>query len=123
MPQSLAQVWLHLVFSTKERRPFLNNEESQIEMFRMLSHHVKEASCVSASVGGHIDHVHLLVGLSRTITIAKLVEKIKTETSTWAKTKEACSSTFSWQSGYGVFSVGHSNVSVHGHLAGVSGSG
>lgn len=109
MPQSLAQVWLHLVFSTKERRPFLNNEEFQIEMFRMLSHHVKEAGCVSASVGGHIDHVHLLVGLSRTITIAKLVEKIKTETSTWAKTKEACSSTFSWQSGYGVFSVGHSN--------------
>ena len=90
MPQSLAQVWLHLVFSTKERRPFLNNEEFQIEMFRMLSHHVKEAGCVSASVGGHIDHVHLLVGLSRTITIAKLVEKIKTETSTWAKTKEAC---------------------------------
>ena len=44
MPQSLAQVWLHLVFSTKERRPFLNNEEFQIEMFRMLSHHVKEAS-------------------------------------------------------------------------------
>ena len=109
MPQSLAQVWLHLVFSTKERQPFLQDEQFQAEMFRMLAHHVKETGCVSASVGGHIDHVHLLVGLSRTITIAKLVEKIKTETSTWAKDKEKCSSAFSWQAGYGVFSVSHSN--------------
>ena len=75
----------------------------------MLAHHVKETGCVSASVGGHIDHVHLLVGLSRTITIAKLVEQIKTETSKWAKKNEKCSSSFSWQSGYGVFSVSHSN--------------
>ena len=109
MPQSLAQVWLHLVFSTKERRPFLNDDTFQVEMFRMLAHHVKEADCVSASVGGHVDHVHLLVGLSRTITIAKLVEKIKTESSKWAKVKENCSSAFGWQAGYGAFSVSHSN--------------
>ncbi len=109
MPQSLAQVWLHLVFSTKERRPFLTNEEFQVEMCRMLAHHVKESGCVSASVGGHIDHVHLLVGLSRTISIAKLIERIKTETSIWAKEKENCSSVFSWQAGYGAFSVSHSN--------------
>jgi hypothetical protein len=57
MPQSLAQVWLHVIFSTKERRPFLNDESFQMEMFRMLAHHVKETGCVSASVGGHIDHV------------------------------------------------------------------
>jgi REP element-mobilizing transposase RayT len=109
MPQSLAQVWLHLVFSTKERRPYLQNETLQHEMFRMLAHHVKETGCVSASVGGHVDHVHLLVGLSRTITIAKLIEQIKTETSKWVKSKENCSSAFSWQSGYGAFSVSHSN--------------
>jgi len=112
MPQSLAQVWLHLVFSTKERQPFLKDETFQAEMFRMLAHHVKETGCVSASVGGHIDHVHLLVGLSRTITIAKLIEKIKTETSTWAKDKENCSSAFSWQAGYGSFSVSHSNCNA-----------
>ena len=109
MPQSLAQVWLHVVFSTKERRPFLADDAFQHEMFRMLAHHLKQTGCVSASVGGHIDHVHLLIGLSRTITIAKLVEKIKTETSKWAKEKENCSSAFSWQSGYGAFSVSHSN--------------
>ena len=41
MPQSLAQVWLHVIFSTKERRPFFRNSEFREEMFRMLAHHVK----------------------------------------------------------------------------------
>ena len=77
-------------------------------MFRMLSHHVNESGCVSASVGGHIDHVHLLVGLSRTITIAKLVENVKTETSKWAKKAERGTQLFQWQAGYGAFSVSQS---------------
>ncbi len=63
---------------------------------------------MSGSVGGHIDHVQLLVGLSRTITIAQLVETIKTETSKWAKKAEGGTALFSWQSGYGAFSVSHS---------------
>ena len=108
MSQSFAQVWLHIIFSTKERRPFLDDAAFRDEMFRMLAHHVKEAQCVSASVGGYLDHVHLLVGLSRTITIAKLVEQVKTETSKWAKRAVGGHATFSWQSGYGVFSVSHS---------------
>lgn len=109
MAQSLAQVWLHVVFSTKDRRPFLQDEAFRDEMFRMLSHHAKELRCVSASVGGHVDHVHLLIGLSRTISIAKLVERVKTETSRWAKDANGGSPLFAWQSGYGVFSVSHSN--------------
>ena len=108
MPQSLAQVWLHVIFSTKQRRPFFQNSKFRVEMFRMLAHHVKEATCVSASVGGYVDHVHLLVGLSRTITIAKLVEQVKAETSKWAKKAIGGRSTFSWQAGYGAFSVSHS---------------
>lgn len=107
MSQSLCQVWLHLVFSTKNRRPFLRQDSFRDEMFRMLAHRVKESNCVSASVGGYHDHVHLLVGLSRTIAIAKLVESIKTETSKWAKDAAGGSSSFAWQSGYGVFSVSH----------------
>lgn len=58
---------------------------------------------MSASVGGHIDHVHLLVGFTRTITIAKFIENIKTETSKWAKKTDNGVRQFQWQSGYGVF--------------------
>ena len=112
MPQSHAQVWLHIVFSTKDRRPFLPKDSFRAKMFRMLSHHVKHSSCISASVGGYYDHAHLLVGLSRTITIAKLVENVKTETSKWAKRHEDGSSIFAWQSGYGAFSVSHSLMST-----------
>ena len=108
MPQSHAQIWLHVVFSTKARRPFLQEVAFREEKFRMLAHHVKEAKCVSASVGGHVDHVHLLVGLSRTLTVARLIESIKTETSKWAKKAERGTRLFSWQSGYGAFSVSHS---------------
>lgn len=74
----------------------------------MLAHHVKEQGCISASVGGHVDHVHALVGLSRTLTVAKLVEKVKTETSKWAKTNPGGTRLFQWQAGYGAFSVSHS---------------
>ena len=79
-------------------------------MFKMLSHHITAQNCVSASVGGHVDHVHLLIGLSRTDSISKIVEKIKTATSKWAKTDTECSSAFSWQAGYAVFSVSHSLI-------------
>lgn len=109
MPQSHAQVWLHIVFSTKDRRALLQAPAFRTEMFRMLAFHVKENNCVSASVGGHIDHVHLLVGMSRTITIADLVERTKTETSKWAKKTPGGAARFQWQSGYGAFSVSHSN--------------
>ena len=93
----------------------------------MLAHHVKETGCVSASVGGHVDHVHLLIGFSRTITIAKLVEQIKTETSKWAKSADGLT-IFAWQSGYGAFSVSHSKRDAVGdyirrqseHLASLS---
>ncbi len=110
MSQSLAQVWLHLIFSTKNRTPFLRNPDFRRGMFCMLAHNVKETKCLVATVGGWEDHVHLLVGFTRTLTIADLIESIKTETSKWAKDAEHGNSLFTWQAGYGAFSVSHSNM-------------
>jgi putative transposase len=110
MPQSLAQIWLHIVFSTKERRPFLRDDEIREEMFRMLSHHVGKVGCHPLKSGGWHDHVHVVCGLGRTISVAKLVEEIKTETSKWAKDRSPALATFTWQAGYGAFSVSQSNV-------------
>ncbi len=108
MPQSHAQVWIHIVFSTKNRAPYFQDETFRSEMFRMLSYQVKEPKCINASVGGYVDHVHLLVGLTRTITISQLVEKVKTGTSKWAKKAKGGNPAFTWQAGYGAFSVSHS---------------
>lgn len=109
MPQSHAQIWLHVVFSTKKRATFLKDSSFREEMFRMLGHHVKETKSKVVIVGGHVDHVHMLVGLSRQIAVSKFVEVVKTETSRWAKTT---AKHFAWQSGYGAFSVSHSNLPV-----------
>ena len=110
MPQSLARIWLHIVFSTCGRRAYLQNEQIREEMFRMLGHHAKDAKCPPARVGGWVDHVHILCGLSRTLTVAKLVETLKTETSKWAKHRAPDLGTFHWQAGYGAFSVSQSLV-------------
>jgi putative transposase len=110
MPQSLAQVWLHIVFSTKDREPYLQNADFRDEMFRMLSHHVKEVGCYPKRSGGWIDHVHVICGLARTVTIATLIEHLKTETSKWAKKASMGNSSFSWQRGYGAFSVSPSKL-------------
>jgi REP element-mobilizing transposase RayT len=110
MPQSLARIWLHITFSTDGRRPYLQNPDVREEMFRMLSHHAKEFKCPPARCGGWVDHVHILCGLSRTVTVAQLVEHLKTETSKWAKRRTPDLADFHWQAGYGVFSVSQSAV-------------
>jgi REP-associated tyrosine transposase len=110
MPQSLSRVWLHIVFSTKDRQPLLRDEQLREEMFKMLGHVANELDCLSGGVGGWEDHVHLLCGLSRTVTIAELVETLKKETSKWAKDRAPQWHRFYWQNGYGAFSVSQSLV-------------
>jgi REP element-mobilizing transposase RayT len=110
MPQSLSRIWLHVVFSTSGRRAYLQNQELRQELFRMLGYHANEINCPVARVGGWHDHVHVLCGLARTITVADLVEVLKRETSKWAKRRAPDLSTFHWQNGYGAFSVSQSLV-------------
>src|SRR5687768_15218029 len=110
MPQSLSRIWLHLVFSTKGRKAYLRNEELRDEMFRMLSHHANECSCPAVRCGGWEDHVHILCGLARTMTVATLVEALKVETSKWAKQRQVAWRGFHWQHGYSAFSVSQSLV-------------
>ena len=110
MPQSLARVWLHVVFSTKDRHAYLQHNGFRDEMFRMIGYHVNEIGCVAVRSGGWHDLVHFVCGLSRTVTIAALVEHVKVETSRWAKEAAHGVATFSWQSGYGAISVSQSNL-------------
>lgn len=79
-------------------------------MLRILCHQIEQAGCVPVRTGGWIDHVHLVCGLSRTVTIASLVEHVKVESSKWAKSASHGGPAFSWQTGYGAFSVSQSNL-------------
>ena len=105
MPQSLSLVIVHVIFSTKERRPFLG-PVTRPKLHAYLATVARNAGCEAYRVGGVADHVHLAIRLSRTITIANLVETLKTSSSKWVKTEEPNLAAFSWQHGYGCFSVG-----------------
>ena len=109
MPQSLACVLVHLVFSTKDRRPLIIDAvrpQLHAYLVGILGHH-GSPSLITNLVA---DHVHILLSLSRTITLAKLVEELKTGSSSWMKTRGNEFADFFWQNGYGAFSIGQSGV-------------
>ena len=108
MPQSLANVLVHIVFSTKERRALLQNHELRVEMHRYLAGVSKTLECPAIIVDGATDHVHLLASQSRTISLAEWVKELKRASSLWAKKKSPHWNLFQWQSGYGAFSVSQS---------------
>ena len=105
MPQSLARVLVHVVFSTRDRKPFLN-DALRGEVHAYLATVASQAENVSLRVGGTADHVHIALFLSRTDSLARVVERLKVSSSKWIKTKSPDSSRFGWQKGYAVFSVG-----------------
>jgi REP element-mobilizing transposase RayT len=109
MPQSLSSILVHLVFSTKNREPIIVGEV-EIELHKYMATVFRELKSPSLLIGGTEDHIHALFALSRTITVADLVEKVKTSSSKWIKTKGKPFRQFHWQSGYGAFSIGQSNV-------------
>lgn len=109
MPQSLAKVYLHIIFSTKNREPVLA-EHWRDELFHVLGGTANNIGCQSLIVGGVADHVHMLIQLGRTITIADAVGRIKSASSGWINDRRKTPSQFHWQGGYAVFSVSQSNV-------------
>ena len=109
MPQSLGLVILHLIFSTKDRRPLLVGDVRP-KVHGYLATVIRNADCECYRAGGVADHVHLAIRLSRTITIADLVEQLKTTSSKWLKTQSPALADFAWQRGYACFSVGPADV-------------
>jgi REP element-mobilizing transposase RayT len=104
MPQSLSFLLVHVVFSTKDRAPLLRTE-IRPALHAYLATVARNADCECLRVGGAVDHVHLAIRLARTITVADLVEILKTSSSKWLKTQSPSLEAFGWQRGYGAFSV------------------
>ena len=109
MPQSLSAVYIHLVFSTKDRRPFLRDQNLRSEMHSQLGSISKELGCAPIITGGVEDHVHQLVRFGRTITQAEWVKELKRVSNLWLKRAHWIRD-FEWQGGYADFSVSQSNL-------------
>jgi putative transposase len=108
MSQSLAQIYLHIIFSTKNRRPFLQDASIRDETHKYLGGTCNNLDCPVLCVGGVADHVHILCRFGRTISVADLVKELKRDSSHWAKTKGIAD--FYWQNGYGAFSLSPGHV-------------
>jgi REP element-mobilizing transposase RayT len=110
MPQSLSYVLVHLIFSTKGRRPLLG-DTIRGEMHAVLASSVGTAN-ICVRVGGVSDHVHIALYIARTESMSRLVERVKVSSAKWIKTKGVEFAKFGWQRGYAAFSVGLSDCAA-----------
>ena len=106
MPQSLANLLVHVVFSTKDRRPLID-DTVRPKLHGYMAGILKEIESPALIINSVADHVHILCALSKNLAACKLVEEVKKSSSKWMKTQGV--PLFSWQNGYGVFSVSESN--------------
>jgi putative transposase len=109
MPQSLSKVILHIIFSTKDREPWLDSDVRP-RMHAYLATICRDLGAELSHVGGVTDHVHVVTTLPRTLSQAQLVEEIKKTSSKWIKAIDARYRGFFWQRGYGAFSVSPSQL-------------
>jgi REP element-mobilizing transposase RayT len=109
MPQSLSKVIVHIVFSTKNREPWLD-ANVRPRMHAYLATTCRNLGAEFVHAGGVADHVHIVTALPRTLSQAQLIEQIKKTSSKWIKTLDVRYRAFSWQRGYGAFSVSQSQL-------------
>lgn len=105
------KVWLHLVWSTKNRYPFLR-KEIRIKVFEHVRLNARLKGIYLDCVNGYSDHLHCLVSLSAEQPISKIVQLIKGESSHWINQQKLCNEKFGWQEEYFALSVSHSQLPV-----------
>ena len=110
MSQSLSKLWSHLIFSTRDRYPFLADSDVRGQLHAYMATILQNHNCPTLQVGGASDHIHALFVLSKNCSIAQIVYEVKRSSSKWIKTQGSSYKQFYWQSGYGAFSVSQSHV-------------
>ena len=107
---SWVRIWVHLVFSTKNKTPFLNSKELRDTVFSHISVNAKEKEIWLDSINGYSDHIHCLISLGREQTISKVAQLIKGESSFWINNNKMISQKFEWQDDFWAVSVSESHV-------------
>ena len=110
MAQSLAKIVVHVVFGTKNREPMLSTTIRN-DLYGYIVGILNSLNCVTLAVNGMEDHVHVLVGMSKTISLSKMMEEMKGGSSRWLNLRGETMKYFAWQAGYGAFSVSESQIS------------
>jgi putative transposase len=109
--QSFVNIWIHLVWTTKNREPLLQKDlkilvcKHIIENAKKKEHHIDY-------INGVEDHLHCLIKLKSSVPLSKVVNDIKGESSNWFNKNNFIENQFEWQDGYGAFSVSPQNVEM-----------
>jgi REP element-mobilizing transposase RayT len=109
MPQSYAALYVHVVFSTKNRVSVLEPDLRK-RLFEFCGGLLRSRGSILMTAGGILDHVHLLVSLSRELAVAEVVRELKARSSKCVHESVPNLSDFAWQNGYGAFSVSQSGL-------------
>jgi len=111
MGQSLSRVYIHLTYGTKNRFPFIKESYGK-QLHPYVSGILKKLESPALVINSVPDHIHILFRLSKNYALSKVVEEVKKSSSKYLKTLNNNLSGFSWQGGYGAFSVSSSSVEV-----------
>ena len=111
MPQSLSRVIIHIIFSTKDREPWLDLDVRP-RMHAYIATVCRDLNADALRVGGVADHVHIVTTLPRTLSQAEMIEMLKKTSSKWIKGLDPKYRRFYWQRGYGAFSVSPSQLNA-----------
>jgi REP element-mobilizing transposase RayT len=111
MPQSLSKVIIHIIFSTKDRKAWLDRT-IRPRMHAYIATVCRDLNAEALRVGGVADHLHVVTTLPRTISHAAIVETMKKTSSKWIKGLDPQYRQFYWQRGYGAFSVSPSQLNA-----------
>lgn len=103
------KVWIHFVWSTKNREPYLTDEIRQ-KVFQHIQENARKKDIYIDFIGGYVDHVHCLISLGTNQTIEKIMQLIKGESSFWINKNRLCRGKFEWQDEYFAVSVSEANV-------------
>ena len=107
---SWVRFWVHLVFSTKDRKPFLDTTEKRIKTNNHILQNVREKEIQIIAVNGSKEHIHCLVCLKKEDTISHIAQMIKGESSFWINKNSIVKGHFSWQDDYWAVSISESHV-------------
>jgi REP element-mobilizing transposase RayT len=110
MPQTLIQIYVHLVFSTKNRQPFLRDKSLRDNLHAYLAGICETQHAPAIIIGGVEDHVHLLCRLAKTLDVSTLIRELKRDSSKWIKEHDPRLADFAWQNGYAALSISPSHV-------------
>lgn len=118
MAHTYTSLLVHLIFSTKDRRPFIDAELGP-RLFAYMGGILREIGSTPVLINGPADHVHALATLPSTLALSDLMRVLKTNSSRWVHEQWPHRKDFAWQGGYGAFSVSRSNADdVERYIAG-----